>query len=49
MWMGEVVFNRGPGVIRSPLYALEAAAEAWAFGSALRLRAMDVCLSLIHI
>ena len=43
MWMGEVVFNRGPGGIRSPLYALESAAEAWAFGSALRLRAMDLC------
>jgi len=43
LWMGEVVFNRGPGGISSPLYALEAAAEAWAFGSALRLRAMDLC------
>ena len=43
MWTGEVSFNRGPGGISSPLYALEAAAEAWAFGSALHLRAMDVC------
>ena len=43
LWTGEVLFNRGPGGISSPLYALEAAAEAWAFGSALRLRAMDVC------
>ena len=37
-----MVFNRGPGGIGSPLYALEAAAEAWAFGSALRLHAMGV-------
>jgi hypothetical protein len=36
LWTGEVLFNRGPGGISSPLYALEAAAEAWAFGSALR-------------
>ena len=43
LWMGEVVFNRGPGGISSPLYALEAAAEAWAFGSALHLHAMGVC------
>ena len=43
LWTGEVLFNRGPGGISSPLYALEAAAEAWAFGSALCLRAMDVC------
>jgi hypothetical protein len=44
LWMGEVGFNRGPGGISSPLYALEAAAEAWAFGSALRLHAMmGVC------
>jgi len=43
LWMGEVVFNRGPGGMISPLYALEAEAEAWAFGSALHLRAMDVC------
>jgi hypothetical protein len=43
LWTGEVLFNRGPGGISSPLYALEAAAEAWAFGSALRLHAMGVC------
>jgi hypothetical protein len=43
LWMGEVMFNRGPGGISSPLYALEAAAEAWALGSALRLHAMGVC------
>jgi hypothetical protein len=43
LWTGEMVFNRGPGGISSPLYALEAAAEAWAFWSALRLHAMGVC------
>jgi hypothetical protein len=43
LWTGEVLVNRGPGGISSPLYALEAAAEAWAFGSALRLHAMGVC------
>ena len=43
LWIGEVVFNQGPGGISSPLYALEVAAEAWAFGSALHLHAMGVC------
>jgi hypothetical protein len=43
LWTGEVVFNRGPGGMISPFYVLEAVAEAWAFGSALHLRAMDVC------
>jgi hypothetical protein len=43
LWIGEVVFNQGPGGISSPLYPLEVAAEAWAFGSALHLHAMGVC------
>jgi len=43
VWTGEVLLNREPGGMCGPFYAMQAAAEAWAFHAALGLPAADVC------